>query len=108
MFKELKKKIKLKYQGLMRPLRNQLLKRYMDRPVILFKGKTDREEGGLYVAKEYSGLDNVLQLVSPFDEGAFNVPVWAKPSEVQVYTLDRKERLKVAILNVLANTIGRL
>ena len=80
----------------------------MDRPVILFAGKETAEEGGLYLAIDYNGVDNVLKLQPIGDnDTAFDVPVWAKPTEVNVYSLDGTEFAKLTVLNIYSRTIGR-
>ncbi len=71
------------YKSFMRPFRKLTLKLYMDRPVVLFKGKVTAEDGGIYVAKDYNGIDNVILLAPVGEASAFSAPVWAKPSEFQ-------------------------
>lgn len=82
----------------------------MDKPVVLFTGKTDREEGGIYIARDYSGLDNSL-LLFPLEDDAdssHTVPVWAKPNEVYLYSLEPTEKFKLLGMNLYSYTIGRV
>lgn len=106
---KLKTKIRVTYRNIVRPLRNILLKMYMDKPVMVFAGHPVAIHGGIYMAMDYSGLDNTLKL-EPIstDNTAYEVSIYAKPTELFIYSLDKKDYVKNLLLNLLSRTIGRI
>jgi len=101
-------KIRNVYRNLVRPIRNLLLEKYMDKVVIVFKS-VKCENGGIYQAIDYSGLDNTIR-VNPVgsEDSAFDVPIYVKPHEVFLYSLDKKEFRKLMVLNFIAQFMGRI
>lgn len=102
-------KIRNFYKDLIRPLRNLLLKQYMEKAVVVFRDIPTCEHGGIFIAVDYSGLDNTLR-VYPADgeDSEFKVPIYVKPHEVLVYSLDKKEMSKLIIVNLVAKLLGRI
>lgn len=109
LLEKLKKKSKLLYANIFRPVRRKFLSQFYDVPVCVFTGTKSCPEGGLFRVVDCNANDGMLYLVPLIQsEGAFNSSAWVYSYDCMVITDNKTKVLRATILTFSAKIFGRI